>query len=141
MGDAEVKKLNSQRKNITNCSLVLFLSILQFTMHCKSGTGTKSHLTHVVSCFTIILCWLHLRRIWHTICQKNGKAYLTHVKQNMLHMWLIVLHLKQLCHIVCHILLCAGTDLQCASVTAVFFLLLPIVLLLYQIVKLYLQFL
>jgi hypothetical protein len=35
---------------------------------------------------------------------------LTHVKQNMLHMLLIVLHLRQLCHIVC---LCAGTDLQC----------------------------
>jgi hypothetical protein len=66
-------------------------------------------------CFTIILCRLHLRRIWHTMCQKNGEAYLTHVKQNMLHMWLFVLHLRQLCHIVCHIWLCAGTDLQCTA--------------------------
>jgi hypothetical protein len=75
----------------------------------------QSHIWHMLCkiCFTIILCWLRLRRIWHTMCQKNGEAHLTHVKQNMLHMWLIVLHLRQLCHIVCHIWLCAGTDLQC----------------------------
>jgi hypothetical protein len=75
----------------------------------------QSHIWHMLCkiCFIIILCWLHLRRIWHTMCQKNGEAYLTHVKQNMLHMWLSVLHLRQLCHIVCHIWLCAGTDLQC----------------------------
>jgi hypothetical protein len=33
----------------------------------------------------------------------------------MLHMWLIVLYLRQLCHIVCYIWLCAGTDLQCTG--------------------------
>jgi hypothetical protein len=69
-------------------------------------------------CFTIIFCCLHLRRNWHNMCQKNGEAYLTHVKQNMLHLWLIVLHLNKLCHIVCHIWLCAGTDLQCSGRSA-----------------------
>jgi hypothetical protein len=43
---------------------------------------------------------------------KNGEAYLTHVKQNILHLWPIVLHLRQLCRIVWHIWLCAGTYLQ-----------------------------
>jgi hypothetical protein len=78
----------------------------------------QSHIWHMMCkiCFTIILCWLHLRRIWHTMCQENGESYLTHVKQNMLHMWLIVLHLRQLYHIVCHIWICAGTDLQCIGV-------------------------
>jgi hypothetical protein len=32
-------------------------------------------------------------------------------KYRMLHLWLIVLHLRQLCHIVCHIWLCTGNDL------------------------------
>jgi hypothetical protein len=69
---------------------------------------TQSHIWHMLCniCFTIILCWLHLRRIWHTMCQKNGEAYLTHVKQNMLHMWLIVLHMRQLCQIVSYLTLC-----------------------------------
>jgi hypothetical protein len=83
----------------------------------------QSHIWHVLCkiCFTIILCWLHLRLIWHTMCQKNGEAYLTHVKKNMLHMWLIVLHLRQLCRIVCHIWLCAGTDLQCGVLNTVLY--------------------
>jgi hypothetical protein len=50
-------------------------------------TPAQSHIWHMLCkiCFTIILCWLHLRRIWHTMCQKSGEAYLTHVKQNILH--------------------------------------------------------
>jgi hypothetical protein len=85
------------------------------SFHCTVNLApAQSHIWHMLCkiCFTIILCWLHLRCIWHTMCQKNGEAYLIHVKQNMLHMWLIVLHLRQLCHIVCHIWFCAGTDLQ-----------------------------
>jgi hypothetical protein len=41
----------------------------------------QSHIWHMLCkiCFTMILCWLHLRRIWHTMCQKNGEADLTHV--------------------------------------------------------------
>jgi hypothetical protein len=51
---------------------------------------------------------------------KNGEAFLTHVKQNMFHMWLIVLHLRQLSHIVCHIWLCAGTNLQWVPVQYIY---------------------
>jgi hypothetical protein len=94
------------------CSMCVFFSSLSYTVNLAPA---QSHIWHMVCkiCFTIILCWLHVGRIWHTMCQKNGEAYLTHIKPNMLHMWLIVLHLRQLCQVVCHIWLCAGTDLQC----------------------------
>jgi hypothetical protein len=36
----------------------------------------QSHIWHMLCkiCFTIIFCWLHLRRSLHTMCQKNGEA-------------------------------------------------------------------
>jgi hypothetical protein len=90
---------------------------VEFVRHTVNLAPAQSHIWHMLCkiCFTIILCWLHMRRIWHTMCQQNCEAYLTYVKKNIFHMWLIVLHLRQLCHIVYHIWLCAGTDLQCTS--------------------------
>jgi hypothetical protein len=97
---------------------LVVLTVLFVVLYTVNLAPEQSHIWHMLCkiYFTRILCWLHLMRIWLTMCQKNGEAYLTHVKQNMLHMWLILLHLRQLCHIVCHIWLCAGTDLQCICV-------------------------
>jgi hypothetical protein len=87
-------------------------------LHCKCGTGTKSHVTHVAQNMLHnypLLASLEAYLAHHV--SKKGWGIFEHVKQNMLHMLLIVLHLRQLCHIVCHIWLCAGTDLQCAVKT------------------------
>jgi hypothetical protein len=34
--------------------------------------SAQSHIWHMLCkiSFTIIHCWLHLRRIWHTMCKK-----------------------------------------------------------------------
>jgi hypothetical protein len=92
-------------------------TLTEIFIHCKSGTGTKSHLTRGVSNMLHnypLLASLEAYLAHHM--SKKGEAYLTHVKQNMLHMWLIVRHLTQLFHIVCHIWLCAGTNLQCSGI-------------------------
>jgi hypothetical protein len=96
-----------QKANWNNLSWTNFVSIFVHTVNLAPAQSLLWHMLCKI-CFTSILCWLHLRRIWPTMCQKNGVAYLTHVKQNMLHMWLIVLHLRKLSHIVCHIWLVPG---------------------------------
>jgi hypothetical protein len=94
-------------------TLILRWSTVTYSTHTVNLAPAQSHIWHMLCkiCFTIILCWLEAYLAHHV--SKNGEAYLTHVKQNMLHMWLIALPLRQHSHIVCHIWLCAGTDLQC----------------------------
>jgi hypothetical protein len=56
-------------------------------LHCISGTGTKSHLTHVVKNMLHnypLLASLEAYLAHHV--SKNGEVYFTHEKQNMLHM-------------------------------------------------------